>query len=72
MVRLVTAAAIALVLLPLVGCTSPENDEALRTPARDARVHLPVLQRPIQLDLTWPVLSEDVDREEQFFFSIPM
>ena len=34
------------------------------------RVHLPVLQVPIQLDLAWPVLSEDTDNEEQFFFAI--
>lgn len=34
------------------------------------RVHLPVLQVPIQLDLAWPILSEDTDSEEQFFFAI--
>jgi outer membrane protein insertion porin family len=34
------------------------------------RIRLPVLQVPIQLDLAWPVLQQDTDDEEQFFFSI--
>jgi len=35
-----------------------------------ARVYIPALRVPIQLDLAWPIRSEDTDDEEQFFFSI--
>ena len=33
------------------------------------RIQVPVLQVPIQLDLAWPLLAEETDREEQLFFS---
>lgn len=33
------------------------------------RIQVPVLQVPIQLDLAWPVLSQQSDREEQLYFS---
>jgi outer membrane protein insertion porin family len=33
------------------------------------RIQVPVLQVPIQLDLAWPILSQETDREEQLFFS---
>ena len=33
------------------------------------RIQVPVLQVPIQLDLGWPVLSQETDQEEQLYFS---
>jgi outer membrane protein insertion porin family len=48
----------------------PTFQEPRLTVGFGVRIRLPVLQVPIQLDLAWPVLSEDTDDEEQFFFSI--
>lgn len=33
------------------------------------RIQVPLLQVPIQLDLGWPVLSQETDKEEQLYFS---
>jgi outer membrane protein insertion porin family len=49
------------------------NDSIYREPRLTVgfgiRIQVPVLQVPIQLDLGWPILGQDSDREEQLFFS---
>jgi outer membrane protein assembly factor BamA len=49
------------------------NDSLYREPRLTVgfgiRIHVPVLQVPIQLDLGWPILAQETDREEQLFFS---
>jgi len=56
----------------MLGLDSSDStfDDPRLTVGFGVRVRLPVLQVPIQLDLAWPILSEDTDDEEQFFFSI--
>ncbi|MCB9870849.1 MAG: BamA/TamA family outer membrane protein [Planctomycetes bacterium] len=49
------------------------NDRTFREPRLTigfgVRIQVPVLQVPIQLDLAWPLLAEQTDREQQLFFS---
>lgn len=44
-------------------------DDLRVTAGFGVRIQVPVLQVPIQLDLGWPLMAEDTDREEQLFFS---
>ena len=46
-----------------------ESAKDMRRGAVKVRLHIPVLNTPIELDLGWPLLSKPLDKGEVLYFS---
>ena len=54
----------------MLGFRYDDLEEPRLSAGLGVRIQVPLLNVPIALDLGWPILSEDTDRQRQFFFSL--